>query len=423
MRKYRIGPGQGSGLREGMSGSQPRKKHDIGWLNLCPCPGSRHTAACTAPWGETWNPTRGCSKIDPGCKNCYAIKSAASIVRRAKGKPVGLSYAKCLTKDKSNWSGHLELVPALLSKPLGWKHPRTVFVNSMSDLFHPEVPFEFIAAVFAIMAATPRHKYVILTKRPERALEWFCQYRHCGAFATHFDRYWHHLVEFVDRSLVQRFYGVHAPASFPLPNVTIGVSISDQPTADRLLPLLPQIPAAYLGVSVEPMLGPVDLTPWLRPSHSTPITDTFREEFGVPKVVGWHPARPGIDWVIIGAESGKNRRPCELAWAQDLAGQVLDVQAWENRGMGGIDLTPVHVSGSALHVKQLDVCRACHGRQMLKPDEPCTECGGKRWSDSDWESGAGQTGKLRKGHGYDGTLYVPGHGVGPWRQFPVGWRP
>lgn len=390
-------------------------KHGIPWLNVCACPGKHHSSDCKAPRGMTWNPIRGCTKTNPGCKNCYAILDAARQVRIGRGSPdkpakpgnvrTGASYARCLNDKQDNWNGHIELVPELLSKPLSWKQPRTVFVNSMSDLFHPAVPFEFIAAVFAVMAATPRHKYVILTKRPERALEFFAWWSVASG--------WPSVGDFPVPSAI--WNGV-----WPLSNVTIGVSISDQETADRLLPLLARVPAKTRAVSAEPLLRQVDISRWLEPrfEHTSKHCDALYE------------TRPGIDWLIIGAENAHKdvRRPCELKHAQDLARQVLDAQVVCDRchGDGFCDDpttepytcrkclgSPRH--GPALYIKQLDVCERCDGSGKAQNAfgerlaRKCAKC-----------AGSGQTGTLRKDCP---ALHIPGHGAQQWRQFPVGWRP
>ena len=112
----------------------------------------------------------GCSLESAGCKNCYAMKQARRMDHPG-GAYQGLT--EVTTGGKVRWNGNVRLVPELLDQPLRWKRPRLIFVNSMSDLFHPDVPSEFIAAVFAVMAKASQHIFQILTKRPERALQWF----------------------------------------------------------------------------------------------------------------------------------------------------------------------------------------------------------------------------------------------------------
>ena len=115
---------------------------------------------------ETWNPVRGCSRVSAGCENCYAELMAA----RFSGPGLwGEGLAK-FVHGKPHWTGKIKLVEERLEQPLRWKKPRRIFVNSVSDLFHPDVPDEFIAAVFAVMANCQQHTFLILTKRPERML-------------------------------------------------------------------------------------------------------------------------------------------------------------------------------------------------------------------------------------------------------------
>ena len=114
---------------------------------------------------ETWNPLRGCSRISEGCRHCYAETMAARF--SGPGQP----YEGTIRNGR--WSGNVRIVPEKLGDPLRWTRPRMVFVNSMSDLFHDNVPNEFIAAVFGVIAAAPRHTFQVLTKRPARMLEWF----------------------------------------------------------------------------------------------------------------------------------------------------------------------------------------------------------------------------------------------------------
>ena len=110
-------------------------------------------------WTEaTWNPVTGCTKVSPGCKNCYAERMSKRL--QAMGVP---QYRNAFS---------LAVHPAYLDLPLRWKKPRTVFVNSMSDLFHDAVPFRFIRRVFDVMQRAPQHQYQVLTKRPEMALKY-----------------------------------------------------------------------------------------------------------------------------------------------------------------------------------------------------------------------------------------------------------
>lgn len=123
----------------------------------------------------SWNPIRGCSRVSEGCRHCYAESQAARIIAmdRGRGIPEGKGAYDGLLAKGGQWNGTIRMLPGLLTQPIRWSKPRKIFVNSMSDLFHESVPFEFIAAVFGVMASTPRHTYQVLTKRPGRMLEFF----------------------------------------------------------------------------------------------------------------------------------------------------------------------------------------------------------------------------------------------------------
>lgn len=192
-------------------------------------------------WTEaTWNPVTGCDKISPGCKHCYAERMAERL--QAMGQP---NY-------KDGFA--LTLQPQMLELPLRWRRPQTIFVNSMSDLFHKDVPLEYIQRVFAVMQAASWHRFQVLTKRADRL----------------------------------------AAVSDALPwpkNVWMGVSVESAVYAPRI-DRLRETNAAVRFLSLEPLLGPL---PELNLS--------------------------GIDWVIVGGESGPRARPMDPAWVTDLRDQ------------------------------------------------------------------------------------------------------
>jgi protein gp37 len=165
----------------------------------------------------TWNPVSGCTKVSAGCKNCYAEREWPRLTRLIP------AYAG---REFSDVRCH----PERLDQPICWKRPRKVFVNSMSDLFHSAVPDDFIDMVFAAMAIAKQHVFQVLTKRPERMLDYMC-----------------------NLNKRPNLSGVC------LPNVWLGVSIEDQATANERIPLLLQTPAAKRFLSIEPMLEPIDL--------------------------------------------------------------------------------------------------------------------------------------------------------------------
>jgi protein gp37 len=212
---------------------------------------------------KTWNPVTGCTKVSPGCDHCYA----EGIARRFAG-------------SKAFPNGfEVTLHPERLDAPLRWRKPARVFVNSMSDLFHQDVPDEYIARVFAVMATTPQHTYQILTKRHGRM----------RSLLSREDFRRRVRVELAElRGLMVSDVAV----PWPLKNVWLGVSVEDQQRAGLRIPALLDTPAAVRFLSCEPLLGRVHLYDWL-----------------------------GLDWVIVGGESGPGARRMELDWAESLVDQ------------------------------------------------------------------------------------------------------
>jgi len=250
----------------------------------------------------TWNPVTGCTKVSQGCKHCYAERQWP----RLTSIPGTLYSGRSFTD--------VECHAHRLDQPLRWKKPRRIFVNSMSDLFHESVPFEFIASVFAVMSVTTRHQYQVLTKRPDRMLEFFkwvlmekdngCWYpikaNDFGAGDRIFDHWPEHI------NWVNCGYDNCGPL-FPFENVWLGVSVEDQETADERIPLLLQTPAAIRWLSIEPLLGPVDLTMALEQFHTH---DPLLNRNPSP-----------VQWVVVGGESGPKARPMHPDWVRSLRKQ------------------------------------------------------------------------------------------------------
>ena len=203
---------------------------------------------------EVWNPTTGCDRVSPGCDHCYAMTMA----KRLKG----MGQAKYQRDGDPKTSGPgfgLAVHPDALDLPLHWLKPRKVFVNSMSDLFHDSVPDEFIGSVFDVMARTPRHTYQILTKRHGRMRSLLNRWAKDDWTWRRYDGLW------------------CGPVKGPLPNVWLGVSVEDQHWADIRIPVLIETPAAVRFVSAEPLLGPIDLSRWLRGN----VSEDARGEFAL----------------------------------------------------------------------------------------------------------------------------------------------
>jgi len=265
---------------------------------------------------ETWNPVTGCTKVSAGCKHCYAERLWP---RMKTGRP--FTEVTC----------H----PDRLEKPLHWRKPRRVFVNSMSDLFHEDVPDEYIDRVFAVMAACSQHTFQILTKRPERMREYLMgddRDEAIGYAAMVLYETWGDPARGLNRAMTLMHRQGYKPPSvtshccpqqpqWPLSNVWLGVSIEDQATADARIPVLLDTPAAVRWVSYEPALGPImfcgeaALATRCMKGHPFPFlcSDDAHD-------------RRGIDWLIVGGESGPKARPCVIGWIRDVVRQCRDAE-------------------------------------------------------------------------------------------------
>lgn len=224
---------------------------------------------------ETWNPTSGCDRLSEGCDHCYALTMAKRL--KAMGQP---KYQKDGDPRTSGPGFGLTMHNDAVGLPLTWRKPRKVFVNSMSDLFHGHVTDEFIARVFAVMAATPQHTYQVLTKRHGRMRSLLGNDGQTLLEATQ------------DEETASRLYN----AGWPLPNVHLGVSVENQKWASIRIPALLDVEAAVRFLSCEPLLGPVDLTAYLH----------------------------GIGWCIVGGESGRGSRPMDEEWVRRIIADCRD---------------------------------------------------------------------------------------------------
>jgi protein gp37 len=236
---------------------------------------------------ETWNPVAGCSLVSPGCTNCYAMRMASRLEAMGQTKYAGTTKK---VNGLSVWTGKINLADDALAIPLKRSKPTMWFVNSMSDLFHKDVPFEYIDKVFAVMALTPQHTYQILTKRTERMAEYTAATYLPGGVLVALD---------------QMESGIEATgAQWPLPNVWLGTSCEDQQRADERIPHLLKCPAAVRFLSCEPLLGPIDF------GDEDEIHGPFnRLDLGL------------IHWVIVGGESGPGARPMNVEWARSIVEQ------------------------------------------------------------------------------------------------------
>lgn len=215
----------------------------------------------------TWNPVSGCAIVSPGCTNCYAMRLTARLAAMGQSKYAGLTRK---SGGRYVWEGRAKIDLASLTVPLSWRKPRRIFVNSMSDLFHEEVPDWFIRAVFDAMVDTPRHSFQILTKRPERLSA-------LSPMLPWSDHIW------------------------------MGVSVESIDYVYRI-DFLKNSGAKVKFLSLEPLLGPfveLDLN--------------------------------GIDWVIVGGESGPGARPMEVDWVRDIRDQCVEYGvAFHFKQWGGV---------------------------------------------------------------------------------------
>ncbi len=261
----------------------------------------------------TWNPVTGCAKVSQGCKHCYAEREWPRMTRLVP------AYAGREFTDVRTHADRLD-------QPIRWAKRRMIFVNSMSDLFHPEVPYDFIDSVFGVMWAClygrneqNGHIFQVLTKRADRMRDYFRTDRR-EAWA---------------RSAVHHGGGTDPDGIFdqvmdfngPHPRIWLGVSVEDQAAADERIPLLLDTPAAVRWISAEPLLGPVRLSGLfglitddedvrINALEGTFITSRYQEDET--------PLGAKLDWVVVGGESGPKARPMHPQWARSLRDQCAE---------------------------------------------------------------------------------------------------
>jgi len=258
-------------------------------------------------WTEaTWNPTTGCDRVSPGCDHCYAMSLAPRL------KAMGSKRYQRDGDPRTSGPGFgLTLHSETLGLPMRWTKPRRIFVNSMSDLFHDEVPDRFIADVFAVMTIAERHTFQLLTKRHGRMRSLLTSVRFWRDVSTARN------VRGSD-SLPYTGAGGFEPPS----NVWLGVSVEDQKRADIRIPALLETPAAVRWLSMEPLLGPVDLFGDVEAPGPAAIREgySYRTDYGTGIEYDFDD-QPGIDWVVVGGESGRGARPMHPKWAWSLRDQ------------------------------------------------------------------------------------------------------
>ncbi len=257
----------------------------------------------------TWNVVTGCTQVSPGCANCY-------IERTPPFRKAGQHFDMVGKEVTTGVTCH----PDRLDWPLKWREGRKIFTCSLGDLFHEAVPDDFIAAVFGVMAASWQHTFQVLTKRPERMSALVSKMTVDEGFIRA-------SLKLSDKGF-QRFRasGKSHPEPYPWPlsNVWLGTSVENQTWAERRIPLLLETPAAIRFLSVEPLLREVDLSLYL--ACRTCGHKKGDHWAGAPLQAQLPPDHPyvGVDWVIVGGESGHGARVLELEWVRRLVCQCRE---------------------------------------------------------------------------------------------------
>lgn len=276
----------------------------------------------TIEWTDaTWNIITGCRVLSPGCRNCYAMKLAGTRLKHHPSR-VGLTQP---SDAGPVWTGEVRFNEQWLDQPQRWRRPRQIFVCAHGDLFHERVPDTWIDQVFAVMGEAPWHTFQVLTKRARRMRDYMTA------------------PDLQDRlaNTTQRLHDegklrmLDDPVdTWPLPHVVMMVSAERQQEAEERIPDLLATPAATRGVSLEPLLGPIDLA-LVRARISAGRS-------AITKAVCYPRGEPWVDWIICGGESGPRARPMHPDWARSLRDQCT-------------------AAGVAFHFKQ-------HGEWLGVPD-------------------------------------------------------
>ena len=354
--------------------------------------------------GKTWNPITGCTKISPGCANCYAERMACrqacmgnksyQSVIHWRSDVSGLDYPgharKAAGDCRGHWNGKIAVVKDRFDEPLHWRKPCNIFVCSMADLFHDDVPDDVIDRVFGVMAHCEQHVFQLLTKRSARLLRYMSQWESSRTVPVPSGQPRNNFLQ-----------------PWPLPNVWAGVTVESGDYLSRLGDLM-ATPAAVRFVSLEPMLGSVDLRNWL----GNPIVRRMDRESGAG--CGF------LDWVICGGETGPGARPMNPAWVRDLRDQCVSANVpFFFKGWGEwaplpepFTYTPAVGSGNREYNLALGRYRKKHHATLLLDDRP------EGWPPymiregtglTDGEGGMACVGKKRAGRLLDGR---------EWNQMP-----
>ncbi len=309
----------------------------------------------------TWNPIVGCSPISAGCANCYAARMAHRL-----GNNPATPQFDGLTVD-GKWTGKARVVQSQLNKPLTWPKHKKIFASSMGDLFHHSAYFAWVDLVFARMILAPQHTYIILTKRPDRMLQYLQSVK---------------IADLIVASSDAPCDPVPLPA-FPLRNVMLMTTVENQAAADARLPPLLECGAMgwRTGVSVEPMLGHVDLRPYLQSViHQDEIGLAGREGplITANGITDHDPWLTGLSWVIAGGETGPGARPMHPDWIRSLRDQCAEAgtpfffKGYGEWGTARIDLRDGLPAWDVFHSFEHYCAKAptrmCKGDKLICPD-------------------------------------------------------
>ncbi|HUX01088.1 MAG TPA: phage Gp37/Gp68 family protein [Phycisphaerae bacterium] len=380
--------------------------------------------------GKTWNPITGCTKISPGCQHCYAERMSKRLAGRC-GYPADEPFRVTVHPDK-------------FDEPLHWRKPAHIFVCSMADLFHPKVRFGTILRVVRSIIYTPWNTYQILTKRPSRMREFFEYWMHMGTKAGYLDPMMLALdaggppISGEQAARANEWYKTHCdqsgrglcdlPIPWPLPNVWLGVTVESGDYLSRIDDLM-ATPAAVRFVSMEPLLGPVNLRPWL---YDPRECSCYEAEYGHQLGCMFHGMTgdavraemakpwPVLDWVIVGGETGPGARPMHPDWVRDVRDQCVAANVpFFFKGWGSwaplpepFTYTPAVGSGNREYNLALGRYRKKHRATLLLDDRP------EGWPPymirqgtglTDGEGGMARVGKKAAGRLLDGR---------EWNQMP-----
>jgi protein gp37 len=282
---------------------------------------------------SVWNPILGCDPNQKCAPRCWAAKLVGRMIANPRLSMQFHNAAKTAIRHENlkavGWSGQSALVESLLEAPLHWRKPQRIGVNFLGDTFAANVPDAWIDRVFAVMALCPQHTFYVLTKQAEKMRDQLTRLSKSIEPLETVARSMGYTFKFKDMT-----YGrVCSTLPFPFRNVRLGVSVCNQAEADERIPLLLNTPAAFRWVSIEPMVGEVDLAGAAKIANNNYLNTLYNQHC--------------LDWVVVGCESGPARRPCPWSWVEQIVRQceAANVPCWVkqlDKGSRGV-ITPGNV--------------------------------------------------------------------------------